>query len=122
MFCIKCGTQLPDDANFCLKCGTSVKVGAVNAPEISRNWEYQTLTYEAMEKRIKLEEISYPYYDDDKQDKATATLKLWITNQRQIKQWLSEYTSQGWELAESLDSSCLRVKHRCDPSEHRRKV
>ncbi len=25
MFCVKCGQQLPDDANFCLKCGTPLK-------------------------------------------------------------------------------------------------
>ena len=24
MFCVKCGTQLPEGANFCLKCGTQV--------------------------------------------------------------------------------------------------
>lgn len=23
--CMKCGTQLPDDANYCSRCGTSVK-------------------------------------------------------------------------------------------------
>ena len=23
MFCMKCGTKLPDDANFCYKCGYS---------------------------------------------------------------------------------------------------
>lgn len=25
MFCIKCGTQLPEDANFCSKCGHPVQ-------------------------------------------------------------------------------------------------
>jgi len=25
MFCVKCGTQNPDDANFCSKCGTPLK-------------------------------------------------------------------------------------------------
>jgi len=27
MYCINCGTQLPDDAGFCLKCGTAQKPG-----------------------------------------------------------------------------------------------
>jgi len=27
-FCIKCGTQLADDANFCAKCGTPVQTAA----------------------------------------------------------------------------------------------
>ena len=26
MFCLNCGTQLPDDANFCLKCGKPQKL------------------------------------------------------------------------------------------------
>ncbi len=28
MYCIKCGTQLPDDAKFCFKCGTSMSQDA----------------------------------------------------------------------------------------------
>jgi hypothetical protein len=28
MFCSKCGTQLPDEANFCWKCGKPQKAGA----------------------------------------------------------------------------------------------
>jgi len=27
MFCINCGTQLPEDSNFCLKCGKAQKAG-----------------------------------------------------------------------------------------------
>lgn len=27
MYCVKCGTQLPDSASFCLSCGTPQKVG-----------------------------------------------------------------------------------------------
>lgn len=27
MFCVKCGTKLPDDANFCLKCGVPQQQG-----------------------------------------------------------------------------------------------
>ncbi len=33
MYCIKCGTQNPDDANFCIKCGNSLRV---IKPEIER--------------------------------------------------------------------------------------
>ena len=29
MFCMGCGTELPDDANFCLKCGRPQRGGAV---------------------------------------------------------------------------------------------
>ena len=27
MFCVNCGTQLPEDSNFCLKCGKAQKAG-----------------------------------------------------------------------------------------------
>ena len=30
MFCMECGTKLPDNAKFCMNCGT--KVGQVSAP------------------------------------------------------------------------------------------
>jgi len=37
MFCMKCGTPLPDDAMFCFKCGTqtgaTAQMGAVQAPQ-----------------------------------------------------------------------------------------
>lgn len=32
MFCMNCGTQLPDDASFCLKCGKSQKAGVQTEP------------------------------------------------------------------------------------------
>lgn len=32
MFCVKCGTQLPDDAVFCVKCGTSQRPNVSSAP------------------------------------------------------------------------------------------
>lgn len=35
MFCMNCGTKLPDDAKFCYNCGT--KIGTLNAPKDIRN-------------------------------------------------------------------------------------
>ena len=32
MFCIHCGTQIPEDARFCFKCGRALSVGALGAP------------------------------------------------------------------------------------------
>lgn len=29
MFCMKCGTQLPDDAMFCYKCGNKINISPV---------------------------------------------------------------------------------------------
>ena len=31
MFCMKCGTKLPDDAEFCFKCGTRVPKAAAGS-------------------------------------------------------------------------------------------
>ncbi|MBI4673161.1 MAG: zinc ribbon domain-containing protein [Chloroflexi bacterium] len=39
MFCVNCGTQLPDDANFCFKCGKPQRdTTATNEP----TWEWET--------------------------------------------------------------------------------
>ncbi len=35
MFCMKCGTQLPDDANFCIKCGYSFNNSSQSAPAMN---------------------------------------------------------------------------------------
>jgi len=32
MFCSKCGTEIPDEANFCWKCGKPQKEGVVTDP------------------------------------------------------------------------------------------
>jgi len=32
IYCVKCGTQLPDDARFCAKCGTTVVAPGAGAP------------------------------------------------------------------------------------------
>ena len=39
MFCVKCGTELPDDANFCLKCGKVLKATVQAEPERQIQWE-----------------------------------------------------------------------------------
>jgi hypothetical protein len=43
MFCINCGTQLPDNANFCLKCGTPQANGAQASASRPIRWEYKDL-------------------------------------------------------------------------------
>lgn len=35
MFCMNCGTKLPDDAKFCFKCGT--KIGTLGAPAVTQS-------------------------------------------------------------------------------------
>ena len=37
MFCPKCGTRMPDDAEFCIKCGTKLPAGsAVQQPNVAQ--------------------------------------------------------------------------------------
>jgi hypothetical protein len=45
MFCVKCGTKLPDDANFCLKCGKSQNSTSDTSARlpIQAKWEYKEL-------------------------------------------------------------------------------
>lgn len=40
IYCIHCGTQLPDSASFCLKCGKSVKGTAMATAQAESRWEY----------------------------------------------------------------------------------
>lgn len=46
MFCIKCGQQLPDDANFCAACGNKVFRSTPLSPTIS-NVEYDSVANKA---------------------------------------------------------------------------
>lgn len=47
MFCMKCGTQIPDDANFCYKCGASIgqAVRITDEPK----WEHCEIVYDCNE-------------------------------------------------------------------------
>ena len=40
MYCMRCGQQLPDDANFCLNCGLAQRPDAVTAMHVAEpRWE-----------------------------------------------------------------------------------
>lgn len=43
MYCLRCGTELPQDANFCYKCGTPV--GKTGETSESTKWEYCEILY-----------------------------------------------------------------------------
>jgi hypothetical protein len=43
MYCMKCGTQLPDDAKFCLKCGASMGASVDAQPQAAAPSEQQTI-------------------------------------------------------------------------------
>ena len=45
MFCMNCGTQLPDGAKFCMNCGT--KVGEVGAGAVPSGKKYPSKTIAA---------------------------------------------------------------------------
>ena len=60
MFCKKCGTKLPDDANFCVKCGTPVDrevletVPKASVPEENlRLVTFHGITFDAMDFMLK---------------------------------------------------------------------
>ena len=42
IYCMQCGKELPDDANFCLKCGKPVKdaVTVTSQAQAAQRWEY----------------------------------------------------------------------------------
>lgn len=45
IYCMHCGKELPDDANFCLKCGTPVGNAVKPAPQPEPKWEYCEIVY-----------------------------------------------------------------------------
>jgi hypothetical protein len=51
MFCIKCGTQLADGANFCVKCGTPVQTDTASTSSKKSSTSSTTLTQ--IKKRLK---------------------------------------------------------------------
>jgi len=50
MYCIKCGTELPDEADFCWKCGKPQKGEAQVSPAEPPRWETCELKYEVVSK------------------------------------------------------------------------
>ncbi len=48
MFCMKCGTQIPDDANFCYKCGATSIGQAVRITDEPK-WEHCEIVYDCNE-------------------------------------------------------------------------
>lgn len=57
MYCVSCGTQLPDEANFCLKCGKPQKPD-VRADE--PQWELCEITLEVVTSGF-FADIKYKY-------------------------------------------------------------
>lgn len=47
IYCMQCGKELPDDANFCLKCGKPVGEAAKPAQQPESRWEYCEIVYQA---------------------------------------------------------------------------
>ena len=45
IYCMQCGKELPDDANFCLKCGKPVGNAAKLTPQPEPQWEYCEIVY-----------------------------------------------------------------------------
>src|SRR5712691_1182923 len=49
IYCMQCGKQHPDDANFCMGCGSPFKTG-VQSP--SMQWEYKNLVISLNDRRL----------------------------------------------------------------------
>jgi len=48
MYCVQCGKDLPDDANFCLQCGTPQRSDKLSAARVPR-WETGVIFCEAID-------------------------------------------------------------------------
>lgn len=71
MFCIKCGQQLPDDANFCAACGNKVFRSTPLSPTIS-NVEYDSVANKAEDIIIndEMQSLNVHYAGDVVREKA----------------------------------------------------
>ena len=45
IYCMQCGKELPNDANFCLKCGKPVRDGGQSTPQPESKWTYCEITW-----------------------------------------------------------------------------
>ena len=102
MFCVKCGTQNPDDANFCSKCGTPLKsdqdqweICQIECMEVKEvGWfspaEYQFVARVTTSKGpiIVAESPVFKKPDNMQRDKAT---------QAAFKALVNRLLSDGWE-------------------------
>jgi hypothetical protein len=94
MFCVNCGTQLPDDANFCLKCGKAQANGTHTNVNNSIRWDYKDI----------LIPLNLSYGGGAWQPPA----KVCSEPDRIILQSLQKEVSQGWSAAEPTDLMTLR--------------
>jgi len=68
MFCIKCGTQLPDDSSFCNKCGSPVVAEPTSQPEspppqpAQRYQPYQDGSYDSRSYQAAQEPVPHSTY------------------------------------------------------------
>lgn len=58
IYCMQCGKELPDDANFCLKCGKQVGSAAQSVSPPEPKWEYCEIVYQQRREK-------HWYYDKD---------------------------------------------------------
>jgi hypothetical protein len=51
MFCMQCGTQLPDEANFCIKCGLAQRQAVVPQTNAIDQWEICEILYTCVQEK-----------------------------------------------------------------------
>lgn len=106
MFCTRCGTELPDEANFCWKCGTSI--GGTAAAPSSVDYEFCQITLlsagsgrERWSARVGNTVIAqghrFKRYLGFFEFRESASEKLDMTIQQAHLDLVSHLVSQGWE-------------------------
>ena len=116
--CPSCGGDISIPAEkkelFCVHCGNKFIVPKItddSARKHFEGWEYKKLSYDVDLGEIELSSYRSKTLQRDSDVRAKAILNLWINNQKQIRDWLSEYELDGWMLVSTLDSGCLSVRY-----------
>jgi hypothetical protein len=112
MFCVKCGTELPDNSQFCSKCGKHVH-SASNAPAPAfqqRHWEYNEFCERlAPYTNGKIFKSNSTYYKDGLPENTT---EMNIPIGSAIRALLARVSAAGWEPTEPLEPERLWTARR----------
>lgn len=113
MFCVYCGTQIPDDAVFCSKCGKPQNEHQAAKPfqsPSSIDWEYWTWEAETPTGM----DLGHPQRaSNDRQSggltESQARLHFWQKTQSRVLPVIQQLRDDGWEPVTAVGPSSIRL-------------
>lgn len=97
MYCPKCGSQMPADANFCMKCGTQLSGGAVPSAQKQQHWEYREFKKSLGGARVTIKYWPIGGFPEELAEPVEIA----------VRGLLNEIAKDGWEPAEPIAAASL---------------